>query len=154
MQSPSLPSRVGLAWSQPPSETRNLLRPIPPFLLLLPLNLIPKRIIAPPRRLILKPIRPRPGAAIEIIIAKLDPAVTPLPTSLGPFPHVVFPVVSHLPPVPLAFADCAPDAEGDDDEGDEADGEADFEAFFGGDGVWNGDSREGIRVQGEVYDGT
>ena len=135
------------------SKTRYLLRPIPPLLLLLPLNLISKCIVATSRRLIFKPLRPRPGAAIEIIVTKLDPAVAPLPTPLGPFPHVVFPVVAHFPPVPFALADRAADAKSDDDERDEADWEANFKALFSGDGVWNGDSWKGVWVQGEVYDG-
>ena len=129
-----------------PSETRNLLRPIPPLLLLLPLNLIPKCIIPAPRRLILKPLRPRPVAAIEIVITKLDPAVTSLPTPLGPFPHVVFSVVAHLPPISLALADRAADAESDDDERDEADWKANLETFFCRDGIGHRDSREGVRV--------
>ena len=61
--------------------------------------------------------------------------------------------MAHLSPIAFALADGAADAESDDGERDKADREADFEALFGGDGVWDGVSGEGVRVQGEVYDG-
>lgn len=61
--------------------------------------------------------------------------------------------MSHLPPIPLAFADRATKTQSNDYECHEADGETDLKAFLCGDGVRDRDLGQSVGVEGEVDDG-